>query len=128
MVVDDDPAIRDLLKRILAPENYDLIVADSGFEALRYVEQSTDGIDLLITDYVMPVMNGNELAATMLRRCPGIKVLYQTGFSDLLFGPRVELAEGHAFLEKPFTARGLREAARLVLFGVINPPAGTPAR
>ena len=50
-----------------------------------------------------------------------MKVLYQTGFSDMLFENRVELEEGAAFLEKPFTARGLREAARLVLFGSINP-------
>jgi len=48
-------------------------------------------------------------------------VLYQTGFSDRLFENRSELEEGAAFLEKPFTARGLREAARLVLFGSINP-------
>ena len=51
----------------------------------------------------------------------GTAGIYQTGFSDMLFENRVELEDGAAFLEKPFTARGLREAVRLVLFGSINP-------
>ena len=62
-----------------------------------------------------------ELAEHVRQRFPSVKVLYQTGFSDMLFENRMELEEGAAFLEKPFTARGLREAARLVLFGSINP-------
>jgi len=76
---------------------------------------------LLVTDYAMPDMQGREVAEHVRRRIPGVKVLYQTGFSDMLFENRMELEEGAAFLEKPFTARGLREAARLVLFGSINP-------
>jgi two-component system, cell cycle sensor histidine kinase and response regulator CckA len=78
-------------------------------------------VDLLVTDYAMPDMQGRELADHVRQRFPAVKVLYQTGFSDMLFENRVELEEGAAFLEKPFTARGLREAARLVLFGSINP-------
>jgi CheY-like chemotaxis protein len=78
-------------------------------------------VDLLVTDYQMPGMKGRELAERVRERFPSIKVLYQTGFSDLLFENRAELEEGEAFLEKPFSARGLREAARLVLFGSINP-------
>jgi len=62
-----------------------------------------------------------ELADHVRGRFPAVKVLYQTGFSDMLFEDRIELEEGAAFLEKPFTARGLREAVRLVLFGSINP-------
>ena len=72
----------------------------------------------------MPDMQGRELADHVRQRFPAVKVLYQTGFSDMLFENRVELEDGAAFLEKPFTARGLREAARLVLFGSINPCQG----
>ena len=78
-------------------------------------------MDLLVTDYAMPDMQGRELADRIRERFPSVKVLYQTGFSDMLFENRVELEDGAAFVEKPFTARGLREAARLVLFGSINP-------
>lgn len=69
----------------------------------------------------MPQMKGRELADRMRARYNNLKVLYQTGFSDMLFENRMELEEGAAFVEKPFTARGLREAARFSLFGEMNP-------
>lgn len=120
-VVDDDPMMLDVLARILQRENFDLLMASGGPEIIEKLEQYSGNVDLLVTDYAMPDMQGRELAEHVRRRFPAIKVLYQTGFSDMLFENRVELEEGAAFLEKPFTARGLREAARLVLFGSINP-------
>lgn len=123
LVVDDDPMMMEVLVRILQRENYELTVAGSGPEALEKAAAMTEPLDLLITDYAMPEMRGHELAERMRARYPGLRVLYQTGFSDMLFEDRVELEEGSAFLEKPFTARGLREAARFILFGAINPTA-----
>jgi CheY-like chemotaxis protein len=120
MVVDDDPMMMEVLVRILQRENYELITAGSGAEALQKASDAAP-VDLLITDYAMPGMKGHELADRMRARVPGLHVLYQTGFSDMLFQNRVELEENAAFVEKPFTARGLREAARFVLFGAINP-------
>jgi CheY-like chemotaxis protein len=120
-VVDDDPMMLDVLARILQRENYDLLLAGSGPEMIGKMTAFPGTIDLLVTDYAMPGMQGRELADHLRRRFPAVKVLYQTGFSEQLFENRVELEEGAAFLEKPFTARGLREAARLVLFGSINP-------
>jgi CheY-like chemotaxis protein len=119
LVVDDDPLMVEVLVRILRHESFDLITALSGQEAL----EKSDGanVDLLITDFHMPNMKGPELADRLRHRLPDLKVLYQTGFSDQLFEERLELAEGEAFLEKPFSAKGLREAARLVLYGRINP-------
>jgi CheY-like chemotaxis protein len=121
LVVDDDPMMLDVLARILARENYELLMAGSGPEALRVLDARAGGLDLLITDFAMPEMKGCELAEKVRDRVAQVKVLYQTGFSDMLFANRVELDEGSAFLEKPFTARGLREAARLLLFGCLNP-------
>jgi CheY-like chemotaxis protein len=120
-VVDDDPMMLDVLSRILQRENFDLLMASSGREMVQRLSDYTGHLDLLITDYAMPEMQGRELAEHVRARFPSVKVLYQTGFSDLLFENRMELEDGAAFLEKPFTARGLREAARLVLFGSINP-------
>lgn len=120
-VVDDDPMMLDVLARILQRENYDLVMASGGPEMMGKLAAVTGTVDLLVTDYAMPDMQGRELADQMRQRFPALKVLYQTGFSDMLFENRVELEDGAAFLEKPFTARGLREAARLVLFGSINP-------
>lgn len=120
-VVDDDPMMIDVLARILQRENFDLLVANGGPQMIEQLQAYTGHVDLLVTDYAMPQMQGRELADHVRRRFPGVKVLYQTGFSDMLFENRAELEDGAAFLEKPFTARGLREAARLVLFGSINP-------
>ena len=120
-VVDDDAMMLDVLARILQRENFDLLMATSGPEMIEKLASHKGSIDLLVTDYAMPGMQGRELADHLRQRFPAVKVLYQTGFSDMLFENRVELEENAAFLEKPFTARGLREAARLVLFGSINP-------
>lgn len=120
-VVDDDPMMLDVLSRILQRENFNLLMASGGPEIIQKLSEYTGDVDLLVTDYAMPDMQGRELAEHVRQRFPAVKVLYQTGFSDMLFENRMELEEGAAFLEKPFTARGLREAARLVLFGSINP-------
>lgn len=120
-VVDDDPMMLDVLSRILQRENFELVMAGGGAQIMEKLSGHTGQVDLLVTDYAMPNMQGRELAEKVRERFPAVKVLYQTGFSDMLFENRVELEDGAAFLEKPFTARGLREAARLVLFGSINP-------
>ena len=122
-VVDDDPMMLDVLARILQRENFELLMASGGPEIMQKLADHAGEVDLLVTDYAMPDMQGRELADRVRERFPAVKVLYQTGFSDMLFENRVELEEGAAFLEKPFTARGLREAARLVLFGSVNPSA-----
>ncbi len=121
VVVDDDPMMLDVLARILQRENYELLMANGGPEIIDRLAEYDGAVDLLVTDYAMPDMQGRELADKVRERFPAVKVLYQTGFSDMLFDNRAELEEGAAFLEKPFTARGLREAARLILFGAINP-------
>jgi CheY-like chemotaxis protein len=118
-VVDDDPLMVEVLVRILRHENFELITAFSGTEALERSEGHQ--LDLLITDFHMPHMKGPELADRLRERLPSLKVLYQTGFSDQLFEERVVLAEGEQFLEKPFSAKGLREATRLAVYGRINP-------
>jgi len=121
VVVDDDPMMLDVLSRILQRENFELLMARGGPEVIERLDDYAGDIDLLVTDFAMPDMKGRELADRVRDRFPGVKVLYQTGFSDMLFENRAELEEGAAFLEKPFTARSLREAARLALFGSLNP-------
>ena len=67
-------------------------------------------------------MKGPELAARLRVTYPNLPVLYQTGFSDALFEGTADLGDRSAFVEKPFTARGLLEAARMVMFGSLKPP------
>jgi CheY-like chemotaxis protein len=121
LVVDDDPQVLRIVTRALEHENYDLISAESGPGALQKLNELGRPIDLLITDYVMPGMNGRQLALELWRRDHSLKALYITGFSDLLFEERIALEAFAAFIEKPFSPRGLIEAARLLLFDCINP-------
>jgi DNA-binding NtrC family response regulator len=120
LLVDDDPSLREALVAMLAAEDFDLVTAVSGEDALEKM-RTMGTVDLLITDYEMPGMNGRELAESVRRQHPAVRVLYQTAYTDSLFGPRPLIEEGCAFLEKPFHARGLREAARLALFDALNP-------
>jgi two-component system, cell cycle sensor histidine kinase and response regulator CckA len=77
--------------------------------------------DLAILDVVMPGMTGDELARVLRRRDPDAKILFLTGFSEALFQARPVLWAGEAFLEKPFTPRGLEEAVSLILYGHTQP-------
>jgi CheY-like chemotaxis protein len=120
LVADDDPRMLELLERILRRENYELIVAESGPAAIAAVK-GRPTLDLLIADVMMPDMKGPELAERLRETYPDLPVLFQTGFSDALFEGVNDLGDRSAFVEKPFTARGLLEAARMVMFGSLNP-------
>lgn len=120
LVVDDETPVLRLVSRILTTENYDVVCAESGEAAVRLLQQpGFGGIDLLVTDLMMPGINGRELAANVRKTNPQVRVLYVTGFADTLFTGLKELAPGESFIEKPFGADGLLEATRLLMFGQI---------
>lgn len=129
MVVDDEPPIVRLIARVLATDGYDIETAESGEAAAALIERPDfAGVDLLVTDLMMPGVNGRELAAIVRARHPKARVLYVTGFADTLFKGVQELGDGESFIEKPFGTDGLLEATRLLMFGHISdgePPADT---
>jgi DNA-binding response OmpR family regulator len=121
LVVDDELPILKLVTRILATDNYEITSAGSGDEAAQMINApGYPGVDLLVTDLMMPGINGRELAMITRRRFPGTRVLYVTGFADRLFKDLSELGEGESFIEKPFGTDGLLEATRLLMFGQIT--------
>lgn len=121
LVVDDEHPVLKLLVRVLSVDNYEIQSTDSGVEAAKLLDvPSFRGVDLLVTDLMMPRMNGRELADAVRQRYPSARVLYVTGFADTLFKGVNELGEGESFIEKPFGAEGLLEAARLLMFGHIS--------
>lgn len=120
LVVDDEQPVLKLLVRVLSVDNYEIQSTDSPVEAARLLDlPSFRGVDLLVTDLMMPKMNGRELAALVRQRYPSARVLYVTGFADTLFKGVNELGDGESFIEKPFGAEGLLEAVRLLMFGHI---------
>ena len=127
LIVDDEPGVRALERRILESGGYHVIEAADGAAAVKMIEGSAR-VDFLVADLDMPVMQGEEMAKRIRTRRPDLRVLYVTAHSERLFRERPELIEGEAFLDKPFTSRGLLEAVSLLKTGFINaPPASRPA-
>jgi len=115
LIVDDEVLMVEFVERVLATAGYTrLMTATSGEAAIDLCfKQGTP--TLLVTDFKMPRMDGDELAAELRRRDPDLKVLYLTGFADTLFRNKEVLWEGEAYLEKPCTITGLLEAVSLLL-------------
>jgi two-component system cell cycle sensor histidine kinase/response regulator CckA len=97
LVVDDDYAIRKLVKILLEIEGYAVLTADGAETALKLYDQST--VELLLTDVVMPNMDGLELADQLLQREPHLRVLFMSGSDNA--------SRGFGCVAKPFTGAGL---------------------
>ena len=122
LIVDDQEAIRRLARRFLEDLDWVVSEAASGAEALL-VLQELGHVDLLVTDVHMPEMSGTGLASMVRAQRRGIKILYLTGYPDRVFEATAVLPPTEAFLAKPFTRLGFQEAASLLLFGTVKPPA-----
>ena len=117
LAVDDETGVLALVRRCLADdERVTLIEASSGKDAVERIATGP-ALDLLITDLRMPEMEGDELARRVRMLEPDLKVLYLTSHADRLFDAKKQLWAEEAYLDKPFTREGLREAVALLLFG-----------
>jgi DNA-binding response OmpR family regulator len=119
LIVDDEESIRTLVHRVLSEAGYKISVASDGPQAID-IASRLDPLDLLVTDLMMPQMNGDELGRRLRLLRPALKVLYLTGFSDQLFKEKVTLWEDEAYLDKPCSIKGLREAVSLLLSGSVG--------
>ena len=108
LVVDDEPQVRDVLKMLLAFDGDEVVTAGSGEEALTLFEQ--DKFDVVITDYHMPGMQGDELALAIKARRPGQPVIMVTAYAELLNGSRAPLPGVDYLVSKPFQIQELRDA------------------
>jgi len=116
LLVEDEPAVRELAARVLRSQGYTVLEAGNGLEALRVVEQEqTARIDLLLTDVVMPSLGGGALAERLIAICPGIKVLFTSGYTEDAMLHAGQLASGTHFLHKPFAPAALAQKVRSIL-------------
>ncbi len=115
LLVEDDPSIRTLAKRVLEERGYRVLEADSGKDALERVHREKGPIHLLLTDLVMPDMGGTELASRLQDKHPTIRVLFMSGYTDDGVVRNGLLESGRAFLQKPFTPTMLVRKIRDVL-------------
>ena len=115
LVVEDEGLLRNLCVQILEQLGYRVLQARSGAEAIAEVQGYGDRIDLLLTDVVMPGMNGSELATQLVPHHPGMKVLFTSGYTDDTITRHGVLDEGVSFIGKPYTPSALARKVREVL-------------
>jgi CheY-like chemotaxis protein len=115
LLVEDHPEVLRLTRAMLRQRGYRLLEAATGAEALAVAAAHAGPIDALVTDVVMPGMNGRELAARLLQLRPDVKVLYTSGYAGGAIGSQGVLEPGIAYLAKPFTAAQLTLKLRQVI-------------
>ena len=113
LIVEDEPAILRMISRVLANSGYRVIAATTPAEAIQLIEREKDCVRLVITDVVMPGMNGHDLVRQLLRRAPQLKCLFMSGYTALAV--QGVLDEGTNFIQKPFSAEGLTDKVWEVL-------------
>jgi two-component system cell cycle sensor histidine kinase/response regulator CckA len=106
LIVDDQDVVRDVIKLTLEAEGYTVLEASTPNSAIE-LARTTEGIDLVVTDIVMPEMDAFELVERIERERPGVRILYTSGYTDAA-------AEG-PFIQKPFTPQQLVDKVGAVL-------------
>jgi two-component system, cell cycle sensor histidine kinase and response regulator CckA len=115
LLVEDEPSLRNLARSILSANGYNVLVAGNAEEALSKTHAHQGLIHLILTDLVMPGMDGQALAAEISTERPDIHIVFMSGYSDHAILERVLSMPGTAFLQKPFTPSALLEKVREVL-------------
>ena len=115
LLAEDETAVRGLLERVLGREGYTVLAAENGRAALERARAHAGEIDLLLTDVVMPVMGGHQLAKELLAARPGLRVLYMSGYAENVIVHQGVLDPGVVLIEKPLSpAVVLRRVAEML--------------
>src|SRR5688500_10310056 len=110
LVVDDDPAVLEVAARVLERAGYSVLQAENGLEAMAVARSHPGRLDLVLTDVMMPEMNGRELGERLKHERPDTRLLYMSAYTeDEVIVRGVDVA-GMKFLYKPFTLDGLADA------------------
>jgi PAS domain S-box-containing protein len=115
LLVEDEAAVRASVRRLLEWHGYTVLEARNGADALRVYETAGGGIDLVLTDVVMPEMGGYELVEQLRTQRPDLKVIFMSGYSERAFAGDGAFSAGTGYLEKPFTVETLMRRVREVL-------------
>ncbi len=117
LLVEDEEAVRHLASTILTRQGYTVLTAESGTAALRVLENHDGPVHLLLTDVIMPEMNGRDLFARLSPHYPDLKVLFMSGYTDNVIAHQGVMDPGVSFIQKPFSVQGLAARVRAVIDG-----------
>jgi signal transduction histidine kinase/CheY-like chemotaxis protein len=112
LLVEDEAPVREVVRRALTAAGYAVLVARDGPEALKLGGSQLDGIDLVLTDMILPGMTGRDLAAELRRQRPGLRVIIMSGYTGDTYPSLEGLPSGIGYLEKPFALGELRKKVR----------------
>ncbi|MBF0407473.1 MAG: PAS domain S-box protein [Candidatus Riflebacteria bacterium] len=115
LLVEDELGLLNITSTILESHGYNILSAYSPEEAIRIAKEYTGNIHLLVTDIIMPGMNGLELSKQLISIVPQLKCLFMSGYSNETIAPNGAMNEGHFFLQKPFTLKELTTTLRKIL-------------
>jgi two-component system cell cycle sensor histidine kinase/response regulator CckA len=115
LLVEDEPMILDITKTMLERQGYTVMAAATPGEAIRLAREHAGEIHLLMTDVVMPEMNGRDLAKNLLSLYPNLKRLFMSGYTADVIAHHGVLDEGVQFIQKPFSVQALAAKVRDVL-------------
>ena len=125
LVVEDEPALRANIRRLLQDQGFNVLEAENGATALQLLEGSgSPRIELVLTDLRMPVMDGRQLASALARRRPSLPIVFMSGFTAQLMDLRL-VSPNLAFLSKPIRKEDLLAAVRAQLPGHAEPDASS---
>lgn len=117
LLVEDDDAVREVVRRMLEVQGYEVTEASTGADAAAALDARNGRVDLLLLDVVMPGQDGRAIAEEIAARWPGIRVMFMSGYTDDEILRRGLMEPGIAFLAKPFTSEHLARAVREALEG-----------
>jgi two-component system, cell cycle sensor histidine kinase and response regulator CckA len=116
LLVEDEPAVRQLTRRVLETQGYTVLSAANGQEGLHVAREHTGGpIRLVVTDVIMPLMSGKVMAEWLMATYPELKILFTSGYTDDAIAHHGVLDPGVAFLPKPYTPAALSRKVRETL-------------
>jgi two-component system cell cycle sensor histidine kinase/response regulator CckA len=112
LLVEDEDAVRSFASRALATRGYKVLEAASGAEALEVMDRENGHIDLVVSDVVMPEMDGPTLLRHLRQRNPNIRIIFMSGYAEEAFRKNLGADENFVFLPKPFTLKKLAETVK----------------
>ena len=128
LLVEDEDVVRNFAARALARQGYEVLEAGTGVEALEVMERERGKVDIVVSDVIMPEMDGPTLLKELRKTNPGLKFIFVSGYPDDAFKKSLDDNEAYSFLPKPFTLLAARRQGEGAAGGLTRAVGSAAAR